>query len=194
MKVKSIRKLAPFLGLSHTAASSHYNHGKFKCDADGMFDVELCKSALAMNRSINQPSQAKGVASEYRQGMVASAIAVNGGAVDYRDMEDAPLANDGGNPTLILYNRAKAQKEVVKAQEAELDLRKRLGELIEVAEAEKVWSGMISAARSALLLFGAKVAPKVAALNDARECEAVIDKEIRAALSVLSEYRPLTAE
>ena len=79
---------------------------------------------------------------------------------------------------------------MLKAREAELAYKKRIGELIEVADAETAWGGMISATRGALLLLAAKLAPKVAAISDARECEAVIDKEIRLTLSSLSEYRP----
>lgn len=181
MIVPSIRKLEKIVGMSHTMLNRHLKAGKFQAEPGGGYDPEKVKAAIAANRDVSQPSQSKG------------AKAAKVAAHQHREAvgsEDQVEPDHEGNSTQAVFNRAKAKREVTRAAQADLDLKKRLGELVEVAEVERTWATILTSIRGALLLLPAKLAPKVSVLKDPRECEMVIDREVRLALAGLSEYQP----
>jgi hypothetical protein len=81
-------------------------------------------------------------------------------------------------------------REKIKAKRDKLALDREEKTLILAADATEAWGRMISSARSAILLLPAKLAPRVAPLSDARDAQIVIEKEIHALLTELSEYQP----
>ena len=69
-----------------------------------------------------------------------------------------------------------------------LDNEERKGNLIRADELQAALEAVISTTRSMFLLM-AKLSHKVAVLKDPAECQAVIEAEIKAALTTLSEFR-----
>jgi hypothetical protein len=76
-----------------------------------------------------------------------------------------------------------------KAARAELERQKLEGSLLDVREVRTAWAGMISIARSRLLLVGEQVSDTVAAEADPIRCREIITGSIHDALSSLCESR-----
>ena len=78
---------------------------------------------------------------------------------------------------------------IERTESLRLDNEERKRNLWKADEVLSGWAAIVSAARSVLLLLPAKLGHKVAPIADATECAAIIDKEIKAALRMLSEYK-----
>lgn len=87
-------------------------------------------------------------------------------------------------------SEAQRAKEWLSVEEKRIKLEREKGKLVDVAGVAEEWGRMISAARSMALLMPDKLAPKLAAIVDVRECRQIIAAEINALLTSLSEYRP----
>ena len=74
----------------------------------------------------------------------------------------------------------------IKADNAELEARKLAGELVPAADIEAAWLGVAGTVRTRLLLIPAKTAPRIVALKTAAEAQALLRKEINAALSAIA--------
>lgn len=83
----------------------------------------------------------------------------------------------------------KALHEKAKRQLAELELRKRNGEVHEAADVEMVMTDMLTNLRSQLLGLPAKMAPQLAN-RDKDYIDNILTDEIHARLAELSEYQP----
>ena len=166
MTVPSIRALAQILGISHTMLNRHLKDAKFHAEAGGGFDPAKVKAALKRNSDLEQPSQAKCT----RPSRLMA---------EPEEPEDSVHAE---------YNRARAYREKLRAKREEIDLKARMGELLEAAEVEKTWSQVITSVRSRFLLLPDKLAPRAAAVSDVLECRAMLDREVRQVLTALSEY------
>lgn len=170
MIVKSYRALAPFIGVSSGRLCQLLKAGKISREPDGAFDVEKVKLSLAQkcdqsqSRETSQRSQSPEEESQ---------------EIDGAEKKDS----------YSVFNRARAMKEVAVARQKQLDLKKRQGELVEVAAVEKEWGDIISSARTRLLLLPDKIAPKIAATKDVLECKAIIDHEIREIMRALTEQK-----
>jgi hypothetical protein len=70
----------------------------------------------------------------------------------------------------------------------ELELGRPRRDLLPADEVKAIWSRHIHAVRDRLLLMGSKLADRVAG-QDAQACFSIIDREVRAVLTELSEYR-----
>ena len=90
------------------------------------------------------------------------------------------------------FRRARAAQAYWDARNKRLKYRKDEGELVEVSGVVEQVGKMISAFRSQLLLMPDKVAPRIAAVADVRECRQIIAREVNAALSGLAGYRAPT--
>jgi len=176
--VASIRALAPILGMSHTALNGHLKRGKFAAEPGGGFDPDKVRAALKRNADLEQPSQAKGSP----QSTPAQRPAP-------QPEREAP-ADDSSHAD---YNRARAYREKLRAKREEMDLKARMGELLDAAEVEKTWSQIITSVRARVLLLPDKLAPRIVAVSDVLECRAIIDREVREVLTALTEYQPNAA-
>lgn len=81
---------------------------------------------------------------------------------------------------------SRAVREAYLAQGARLDYLERVGTLINAAEAEREYFEVARVTREKLLAVPGRVAGEVAASDDPKECEAILEREIRAALSELA--------
>ncbi len=82
---------------------------------------------------------------------------------------------------------ARADRAVVEAKRARLDLEEREGKLVNLAVADRRWFELTRRTRDRLLTVAARLAGELAAETDAREVEQRIDGEIREALAGLAQ-------
>ncbi len=150
------------------------NSGRISKESDGQIDFEKADTAWKQNTT---PSVNSRTARHRQQARPAAQAPAR--RTQYPAVEQQPnQANQ--------FAQARALKEGYLAGLAQLDFKKRSGELISRAEVEQEWSAQISAARNRLLLVGAKCAPRVG-VPDVRERQAIIEREIREALVALAE-------
>jgi hypothetical protein len=165
------REIGAELGVSHTAINKAARKGRIPREPDGSFDLEKVRAVWDVNvdhrqrRPSVEPKPAVQPAEKLRKGP--------GKSSSKADPES-------------LYE-ATRRTQWLKVLEKELDLAKRKGEVMLVAEVEKLIANMISSARGRLLLLANEVAPRVAVITSVLECQAIIDNEVRKALSALSE-------
>jgi hypothetical protein len=88
------------------------------------------------------------------------------------------------------FLEAQRKHEWLKVQKEELELRRRRGELAEVREIETAWGSIVLASHDRLLILPGKLAARLAAISDVHECQTLLEKEIREALTLLTEYPP----
>ena len=89
-------------------------------------------------------------------------------------------AADVGVKSLI-SERSRLAK--LKADAAEREALVEAGELVDVADIENAWLGVVAVARSRLLLIPTKVAARVITLKTAAEAQALLQKELNVALA-----------
>ena len=84
---------------------------------------------------------------------------------------------------------ARERKERAMADIQEMEAGKMRKELVNAIDVERVWSGMIAAARSQLLALPANLAHKVAMESDQITCEEILKDAVYRVLTELSKYR-----
>jgi len=84
---------------------------------------------------------------------------------------------------------ARTAHETQKAKLAELEFRKRSGELVEKEEMIKFCTEIITVSKTRLLGIGSKVAPDVAGLESIKKIKAIIDAEVYDALNELAKMK-----
>jgi hypothetical protein len=84
------------------------------------------------------------------------------------------------------YSAAQTRKEIALANLRELELAKRRGELVTIADATEGWNVIVSNARTRLLGLPMALSRKVACEDDPAVCESIIRKALHEALFELS--------
>jgi phage terminase Nu1 subunit (DNA packaging protein) len=74
----------------------------------------------------------------------------------------------------------------IKADNAELEVRRLAGELVPAADIEAAWLAVAGIVRSRLLLIPSKTAARVVALKTPGEAQALLRKELNAALTAIA--------
>jgi len=74
----------------------------------------------------------------------------------------------------------------IKADAAEVEARKVAGELVPAADIQAAWLAVVGAVRSRLLAIPTRTAPRLVALKTAAEAQALLRKEINAALAAIA--------
>jgi hypothetical protein len=174
-----LREAAQQLGINHSTLLRRVKTGAVTREPDGTFDVEKCRAQLAANTNLGKQANAKA-----RKPKHATPSKDEPEASGEPEDQPPPETSEGD------YAEACRQEKWEAVRKKRLERRKREGELLELTEVRQAWGEMVSSARAQLLLLPAKLAPQIAFLSDVRECQAVIDTEIRSLLTVLSEYRP----
>jgi len=166
MIVTSIRELAAALGISHTTLNKHFKAGRFQAEPGGGFDPLKVRGALKRNADFDQPSQA-------------------GRA--QREPEEA----ETDDPVRRAFNRARAARETARAQEAQIDLKRRVGEVLDAAEVEAQWAHVGTRVKDEVMALPVRVVNR---LPDEwrREVFTVLSEESRRTLKSIShEFEPL---
>lgn len=156
-----LRAAAARLGMSHAGLKKAADKGRVPREADGSFDLEKCQAALAQNTNFKKQK----AAAAQKKGPLSV-------------MEPPP--SEGS----VSYSEACRLHELVKIEERQLALDIKKGLLLPADDVLREWSDKISSARNRLLLIGAKCAPQLG-ITDVRKRQAIIDREIREALSSL---------
>lgn len=84
------------------------------------------------------------------------------------------------------YN-SRQQQELYKALKARLDYDRERGKVVDIEEAKAHWQNVAIAVRKYVLNIADRLAPLVAAEDDARACWAILDKECRNILEDLAD-------
>jgi hypothetical protein len=162
----STKELAAVLGISVQRVNELGRKGKIAREPDGKWNLVKVHAQLKANLDSSQVTKSLG----QKRGQP--------------DPEGAPSSNTDGT-----YLEAQCRHEWLRVEKEEMELRRRRGELLELDEVEMVWSGIMSTIQTRILGASGKLGPRVAAVTDARECSAIIDRELREILTVLSEYK-----
>jgi hypothetical protein len=85
------------------------------------------------------------------------------------------------------YTEAKTRRENIRAMRDQVELKRLLGEMVEVKQVRIEIDNMIRNAKSKLLGLGHKVAPRLAIESDAAKCQEIVDDEVRQILADLAE-------
>jgi phage terminase Nu1 subunit (DNA packaging protein) len=93
------------------------------------------------------------------------------------------MAGAGATQSLVA-ERSRLTK--IKADAAEVEARKLAGELVPAADIEAAWLAVAGTVRTRLLLIPAKTAPRIVALKTPAEAQALLRKEINAALAAIA--------
>lgn len=159
--------LAKFLGISRERVYQLTRSGKIARESDGKYSPQAVQLALKRNLDIRQPSPSRG---DKPRSLVTEA--------------SAPDAN------AVTLAAVQLQHEIARAAKAQMELKRLRGTLLEKSEVQTEWSKLLTTFKNKMLYIPAKLARKLAPISDDRECRALIESEIREALSVLSEYEP----
>jgi hypothetical protein len=174
--------LARELGVSRQAVHDLVQRGILSEDAEGLLDVEMAKIALANRvrpssktaQALHSPAPAPSSPSTATQQTAAAA--------------QAPLATD--------YHTAKTLREVAEARMAQLKVAEMQGQLTDANEVGRaIWTAFRTLRDTAMPL-GRRVAGRVAAMQDAREIQLLIDEEVRTVLNTFRQriLAPLATE
>lgn len=107
-----------------------------------------------------------------------------GGKIDEDELREYVKRNRGANSPVL--SKEKARHEKYKADLAELELKKKRGDLLEVEFVKKDWGRMVTACKTRLLAIPAKVSPQLPGCENAREMERMIKQHINQALEELA--------
>ena len=87
------------------------------------------------------------------------------------------------------FENIKAQHELVKMEKSELELRLYKGELAETDTVRELWAEIAVSFRNRMMGMGGALAGRLQMQEDFAEIKRVIDDEVRAALTLLSECK-----
>ena len=90
------------------------------------------------------------------------------------------------------YKEAQANREEFAARSAELDLREREGELVEIAAVDEAAAATIRITTTKLLAIGTKVAPLIVGEKNMGKIKKVIDDQIYETLNELKKLKDIT--
>lgn len=162
----TVKQWAEQQGISRQAAHKRIKSGKVQLNANGKIDVDQAAKQWESNKDSRQ--QQRGAPK-----------------IEVPPPRPAKKAPDEEDPRSLAA--AQKAREWIRVGKEDMLLRKMRGELLPKDEVEQSWSSMVSAARSRLLLVPDKIAAKVAAVSNVLEVRAIIDAEIKEALSALAE-------
>ena len=82
--------------------------------------------------------------------------------------------------------KARAKNELFKANLAELEFKKRMGQLLPVEEVARVWTEQIHIAKERLLSIPTRIAPAILRMTELRDVERCLRDALHAVLEELS--------
>ena len=161
---------------SREAVRKAVDSGRIKTfGPDKLIDAELADAQWARNTR----ARVRGNDVEPIAPAMASAGRVGGD--DFRDMI---RANEVGGSTS--YEEARRRRETAEANIAEIKQAEREGQVIRADAVRAAWAAKITGARDALLQIPSRIAPVLAAETDLVRVTALLEDELRRALSDLS--------
>jgi hypothetical protein len=83
------------------------------------------------------------------------------------------------------YTAARARREVAEAEQAEIELRRKKGELVLREDVDRAFREIMREVRDRLMATAKRTAAEVSSLTSAADCEEVIEREHRIVLELL---------
>ena len=105
---------------------------------------------------------------------------------EHNAAERARKASDPATPAETSYASARARRELALAEQAELDLRKRKGELCDVQEVERAFQALAVQVRTKFEALPDRTAPEVTALQDEARTHALLAEAVEDILADLA--------
>jgi len=87
----------------------------------------------------------------------------------------------------------KAQHERVKKEKTEIEVARMKGEYAEITEVKRLWGNVATIVRERFVNLARKLAPALVMIESADKIEAIIDRDVRDALSMIANT-PLPGE
>lgn len=81
----------------------------------------------------------------------------------------------------------KAKHEVIKTQKTELEVEKMRGQLVDVQDIKRLWGNIANTVLQNMLHIASKVAPMLTMMDNTETIASIIDDEIRAVLTNISQ-------
>ena len=81
----------------------------------------------------------------------------------------------------------KAQHERVKKEKTEIEVARMKGEVVELAEIDRLWSNIASVVKSRFVHLARKLAPALVMIDSPDRIEEIIDRDVRDALNMIAE-------
>lgn len=166
------RKERGLIGGSRRAVQKALASERITAGSDGQIDFERADRDWERNLNHRKRSAAR----EHQAGTAKALVATPA------DRQISELEGES-------FLEAQRRHEWAKARKAELELRKRRNELVELEDIKLGWSNHIMTAQDRLLGIAGKLAPRVIAAGSVYEAQEMIEREIRQALTSLSEYQ-----
>jgi|SRR5579883_115440 len=158
----SAREVAEALGCTRQNVNKLAKKGTLTREPDGSFDLEKVKGQYAANVQYHQQKRSR------QQKPPAEPPAELAPRED--SMHEAELTQ--------------AWLRVHKMQREEME---RSEKLVPADDVERIWGEITVQIRNRMMTLPGKLAPRLAMLNDARECQALLDREFREALSAMAQ-------
>ena len=159
------KQLAAILGISVQRVNELGRKGKIQREADGGWDLVKVNGSLRRNMNRHQSSKALG------------------GCGEKSPMEHGPSDKDIGES----FSEAQRQREWIRVQKEEMELRRRRGELLERSEVEQIWSEGQTRFVSRLLQLPDDLADAVAVMTSVIDIRALIEREVNSAIRSMRE-------
>lgn len=99
--------------------------------------------------------------------------------------------NKASEPSTSL-DGVKADHERIKMQKTEIEVQRLLGEYVSVQDAYRVWSNVAGTVANRFVNLAKKLAPSLVMIGDPDIIEAIIDRDVREALTMIADV-PLHA-
>ena len=167
----STAQLAAILGISRQRINELGRKGKISREPNGQWNLVKVHEALRNNLDVRQ---------------ITPSLSGRHKIPIEPQNTSAPSGEIVAEGTFL---EAQRRHEWLKVQKEELALQVRRGELIEKKELERELGALLTAFRNRSMLMPDKLAPRVAVTTDVLECRALIEREVRELLSILSEYQ-----
>lgn len=193
-----VREYARRRGVSHTAVGKAIRDGRITVEPDGSIDPAKAdqqwdaQTNPAMRRGAAAHASAASVASLTRaatKAVPAAALAAVDEALKDVDPIAPPKTGEPANPEAGTFLRARNANEVLRAQTAQLRLKKLAGDLVDRQKATGMIFELARRERDAWQNWPPRVAANMAAELgvDAHKMELALDKFIRIQLAELAE-------
>lgn len=195
-----VREYARRRGVSHTAVGKAIRDGRITVEADGSIDPAKAdkqwdaQTNPAMRRGAAAHASAASVGAMTRaatKAVPAAALAAVDEALKDIDPIAPPKPGETPNPEAGTFLRARNANEVLRAQTAQLRLKKLAGDLVDRQKATGMIFELARRERDAWQNWPPRVAANMAAELgvDAHKMELALDKFIRIQLAELAEIK-----
>jgi len=183
-------------GTTDQAIRASIRRGRISTLVDGSIDPVSADEAWARNvdssrrgRSPGRPPKTPRAPRSPFAGMGEASVAPLDDALEDVAEASAPARRDDAEDDgerVETMNESRARHERLKADLAELELRKRRGELVDVTDVGRALDRVLRGARDRFMALPDRLAPALVAETDIVRMRALLDDAVRAELSSLS--------